>query len=306
MPTWSEVINKLKDPVDTLQDLQKHYLNILCQYTNRTFIAYYSAFLQKPGIAGEEINDMDKNAFMQMVAGIPKEEREKGLDLILHTPGGDIAAAESLVYYLRSIFGMDIRVIVPQMAMSAGTMIALSSKEILMGKESCLGPIDPQFGGVSCYGVVKEFNQAVEDVRRNPSSAVIWANIISKYHPTFLGDCQNAIEWGKKIVTQWLITNMFSTKENREILANHVVSELSNHETTFAHNRHIHVAEFQELGINVKELEKSPKLQKEDCVDLQDCILTLHHIYMQFLASTHVLKIVESKYDSMVINMHSS
>lgn len=55
-----------------------------------------------------------------------------GLDLILHTHGGQIAATESIVHYLRSIFGNNIRAFIPQLAMSAGTMIALSCKEIIM------------------------------------------------------------------------------------------------------------------------------------------------------------------------------
>jgi len=70
---------------------------------------------------------------------INKLDRSKGLDLILHTPGGDIAATESLVDYLYSMFDKDIRVIVPQISMSDGTMIALASKEIVMGKHSNLG-----------------------------------------------------------------------------------------------------------------------------------------------------------------------
>jgi ClpP class serine protease len=42
-------------------------------------------------------------------------DRSKGLDLLLHTPGGDIAATESIVDYLRSMFGTDIRAIIPQL-----------------------------------------------------------------------------------------------------------------------------------------------------------------------------------------------
>ena len=71
-------------------------------------------------------------------------DRDKGLDLILHTPGGDTAATESIVDYLHNMFGNNIRAIVPQLAMSAGTMIACSCKEIIMGLQSSLGPIDPQ------------------------------------------------------------------------------------------------------------------------------------------------------------------
>ncbi len=76
---------------------------------------------------------------MNVIYGL---EKKKGLDLILHTPGGNSAAIESLIDYLREIFGNDLRVIVPQLAMSAGTMIAFSAKEIIMGKQSSLGPVD--------------------------------------------------------------------------------------------------------------------------------------------------------------------
>ncbi len=67
----------------------------------------------------------DKNGFMTAINGI---DTSKGLDLILHTPGGDTAATESIVDYLWSKFNGDVRCFVPQMAMSAGTMIACSSK----------------------------------------------------------------------------------------------------------------------------------------------------------------------------------
>ena len=63
------------------------------------------------------ISDADKNGFMSV---FHKLDRTKGLDLILHTPGGDMAATESIVDYLGSMFGKDIRAIIPQLAMSGG------------------------------------------------------------------------------------------------------------------------------------------------------------------------------------------
>ena len=68
---------------------------------------------------------------------------DKNLDLILHSPGGSPEAAEGIVSYLRSRF-QNIRVIVPELAMSAATMISCAANEIVMGKHSFLGPIDPQ------------------------------------------------------------------------------------------------------------------------------------------------------------------
>lgn len=98
-------------------------------------------------------------------------EAKKGLDLILHTPGGDLAATESIVDYLNQMFGKDIRAIIPQISMSAGTMMALSCSEIMMGKQSNLGPIDPQMGGVACQAVLDEFQKAKDDIRSNPQAA---------------------------------------------------------------------------------------------------------------------------------------
>ena len=84
-------------------------------------------------------------------------ECHRGLDLILHTPGGFPEAAESIVKYLRSKFSTNIRVIVPHLSMSAGTMIACAGKEIVMGKHSSLGPIDPQFNGIPVYSLKREY-----------------------------------------------------------------------------------------------------------------------------------------------------
>ncbi len=90
-----------------------------------------------------------------LMTAVNKLDKSKGLDLILHTPGGEINATEQIVFYLRKVFKNDIRAIVPQLAMSAGTMIALSTKEIWMGLYSNLGPIDPKIYADSNWGLRK-------------------------------------------------------------------------------------------------------------------------------------------------------
>ena len=163
MPNYNEILDEIKKEIgvkevpQALYDNRIKYLNEISTITKRNTIAYYSGWLQKPDSMDTAINDKDKSGFMLT---INKMDRTKGLDLLLHTPGGDIAATESLVDYLYSMFDKDIRVIIPQISMSAGTMIALSSKEIIMGKHSNLGPIDPQMGGVACQAVLEEFQEA--------------------------------------------------------------------------------------------------------------------------------------------------
>ncbi|WP_294002442.1 hypothetical protein [uncultured Megasphaera sp.] len=303
MPNWMEVSRAIENAPDPLNVLRKEYLSTMCKYTGRNIIAYYSAFLQKPNIAQTAIDDNDKNAFMQAVCGL---NREKGLDLILHTPGGNIAATESLVFYLKQIFGKDIRVFVPQIAMSAGTMIALSAKEIVMGKHSNLGPIDPQYGGMSCAGILDEFNEALKAVKEDPNNALIWKLIIGKYHPTFVGDCKNAIEWSEHMVKDWLMDNMFFNTKNKENKANKVVAFLSSHNETYSHSRHIHSDDLLKLGLKIRSLETLDSRKMDNCKDLQDCVLTLHHIYMQTLANSNALKIVENQNASCMMFTVSS
>ena len=160
MPNWHEIMQELNRSGSTFDVIRRRYLKMLSEYTGRNVIAYYSGWLQKPQAdAGYiAITDADKNGFMNAIHGM---DRKKGLDLILHTPGGDTAATESLVDYLHSMFGNNIRAIVPQLAMSAGTMIACACKEIIMGEQSNLGPIDPQFNGMPAHAVLEEFDRII-------------------------------------------------------------------------------------------------------------------------------------------------
>jgi len=297
MPNWNQVLADLNQHKANLQAAQaqtpspidairRHYLAELSRHTNRNVIAYYSGWIvRSPNAPDVSITDNDKNAFMATIHGL---DRSLGLDLILHTPGGSIAAAESIVDYLRQMFGSDIRAIVPQLAMSAGTMIACSCKQIVMGKQSNLGPIDPQVGGVPAYGVLDEFKTAIAAVQQNPAAIPVWQAIIGKYHPTFIGQCEHAIEWSKEIVEKWLVTGMFYGKKAGAAKAKKVVTGLSKPELVRSHSRHIHLDACKKLGLVIYELEKDPLLQ--------DLVLTTHHTFMQtFAEAPMVVKIIENQ-----------
>ena len=94
MPSWGEVLEEISKYPNPLDKTRRKYLSIMHSITGRNVIAYYSSFLQKPNANNASIDDNDKNAFMQTVYGLDKS---KGLDLILHTQGGSVAATESIV-----------------------------------------------------------------------------------------------------------------------------------------------------------------------------------------------------------------
>jgi hypothetical protein len=72
-------------------------------------------------------------------------QTDHDVDLLLHTVGGDIDVAEKLITMLRTKVGAGrLRVVVPDFAKSAGTLIAIGADAIVMSDMSELGPIDPQ------------------------------------------------------------------------------------------------------------------------------------------------------------------
>ena len=186
--------------------------------TGRNVIVYYSGWLQKPTMRlGPlfSINDNDKNGFMSAIHGL---DTNRGLDLILHTPGGNLGATESLIDYLREKFGSNMRAIVPQIAMSGGTMIACACKQILMGRQSSLGPIDPQFNGVPAFGILEEFRQAHKEISKNRSKITVWQPIIAKYSPALIGECEKVGRWSIDLVKRCLKTGMFENSSSKSCI----------------------------------------------------------------------------------------
>ena len=149
-------------PADNPPDfdgVRRRYLVELHGHSGRNVILYASGWLQReapPGLVS--IGDEDMQAFMEVSQGLEGNE----LDLILHSPGGSPEAAEAIVSYLRSRFS-HIRVIVPQLAMSAATMVACAADEIALGKHSFLGPTDPQLVLQTALGTRAVPAQAVLD-----------------------------------------------------------------------------------------------------------------------------------------------
>lgn len=283
MPTWHSLLNEIKERGSTYDVVRRERLKSLHEATGRNIIIYYSGWLQKPKIPGTQVTDADKNGFMTVIHGL---DRTKGLDLVLHTPGGETAATESLVDYLRAMFGENIRAIVPELAMSAGTMIACACREILMGKHSSLGPIDPQFGGVAAHGIVEEFNRAHEEIKKDQSRAFIWQPIIAKYNPTLIGECEKAIQWSNEMAKEWLASGMLKAQPDRVAKADAIVKELGDHALTKSHARHLSASRCKQIGLTVNML--------EDDQALQDAVLSVHHACILTLAGTGAFKIIEN------------
>jgi hypothetical protein len=287
MPNWNEILNEIKEAGSPQDIIRRNYLAKLTEYTKRNVIIYYSAWLQK-GHQPESrpnlnINDNDKNGLMSVVH---KLDRTKGLDLVLHTPGGDMSATESIITYLRAMFDTDIRAIVPQMAMSGGTMIACACKEIIMGEQSSIGPFDPQVGSAPAQAIKEEFDRASKEMTQDVTKAYLWQPILQKYGVGLISQCEKVIALADEVVRKNLESGMFKDDHDKGAKAKKVVDELGSHAMTKIHARHIHKAKAQEIGLKVISL--------EDDNELQDRVLSVHHCCMLTFDQTGAVKLIEN------------
>ena len=292
MASWGNLLCELRErrdvsgnilPALNHDQLREKYLALLHKKTGRAIIAYYSGWLAGKGGVDYGIDDSDLTGFMQCLCGV---DCSKGLDLILHTPGGRPTAAEGIVNYIHEKFDDDIRVIVPQMAMSAGTMLACASKEILMGKQSCLGPIDPQYSGVSAYNILNEFQHAKLDLQSNPKSESYWKIQLNRYPWAFFYAVSDGVELSSVLVAEWLAKYMFKgdAAANIQGKISSIVSRLNDNNKS--HARHFGVSVCEDLGLKIKRIEEDN--------ELQDCILSVHHAFTITFDQTPIKKIVEN------------
>jgi len=232
---------------------------------------YASSWLQKyfAPPATTQITHEDINGFMALVHGM---NTGAGLTLLLHTPGGVTNAAETIVAYLRSKFA-SIEVVVPTFAMSAGTMIALGSDRVIMGRQSQLGPIDPQLplGNrfVSAEAIVSQFNRAHGEVAGDQRLAHLWAPILQTMGPALLAEAENALAYGERMVAGWLASRMLLGQTNAEALAAETAHFFNDSTTHRSHGRRIDRDEARAHGVVIEDL--------EDDQALQEAVLSAYH-----------------------------
>jgi hypothetical protein len=281
VPSWNDLLREadsFPDDATRSQWLAARLNGALQQVSalrsGRNVVLYGSSFLQKPMVPGAflQITGEDLNGFMAVIFGM---DWGKGLTLILHTPGGETNAAESIVAYLRSKFP-DVEVVVPTFAMSAGTMISLSADRIVMGRQSQLGPIDPQMpmpaAGrfVSARAIVDQFAQAKKDILGNVTTAHAWAPVLQSLGPALLVEAQNALDYGERMVGGWLAAGMFKALPDAAAKGQKAAAHFNDASKHKSHGRRIGRDEARSLEIVIEDL--------EDSQELQEAVLTAYHV----------------------------
>ncbi len=289
MPIWSEILTELGKTPD-FDGVRRKYLLELHHHSGRDVILYASGWLQKSDAppALTSIGDEDMQALMEVSHGLEGGD----LDLILHSPGGSPEAAEAIVAYLRSRFS-HVRVIVPQLAMSAATMLACAADEIVLGKHSFLGPTDPQIllqtslgmRVVPAQAVLDQFDRAQRECA-DPAKLSAWLPMLGQYGPDLLVQCESALDMSRELVRTWLETFMFKKLTDRSERAESVSKWLADHKHFKSHARHIPRTEVEKHRLVVSRL--------EDDQEFQDLALSVFHSVTHTFSVTPAVKIIEN------------
>ena len=178
--------------------------------------------------------------------------------------------------------------------MSAGTMLAFSAKEIVMGKQSSLGPFDPMISGIPADGVLREIEKIHKEVSVDPNRSFVWRPILEKYRPTLIGNCENACKMAQDVSRKALKTGMFIEEQNVSQKLRKIITYFSSHIKTKIHDRHIPIDKCQDLGLNVTPL--------EDNQEFQDAILSFHHTILILIDRSPIVKVIGNQAGKMYIN----
>jgi hypothetical protein len=262
--TWESVrlelnCNRTEQGQIDYDRVRRGKLTALAAHTKRPAVLYAADFLNESKTRHVQnavaITPEDVRGLAEVVRGL----EEDAVDLILHSPGGSPEAAESIVAVLRSQF-KTVRVLVPVMAKSAATMIALSANEILMPISAELGPIDPQFllsdGRGSqrmtpAQAIIDEVQRAQQAVTAGQPDAPVWLMQVQGQPPGLYQQALNAVQLSKQLVKGWLEKYMFAGDPNAAATAQAIVDYLGDHNRFLSHARRVDFKALADMGAKV-------------------------------------------------------
>ena len=226
------------------------------QETGRPLVVYFAS-------ADAGINHQDAEDLYEVTEGIKRDEE---IDLFLQTLGGSIDATEKIIKLLKNRF-KNYRVIVPNWAKSGGTLITLAAEKIILGTISELGPIDPQYDGISC-----ELLQEDEDISSSRRKEMALT-----------------VERVKKLAEEFLKERVKEEEIDR------VVNQLSSVHSYGSHAAVIDFHEAKEIGLPVDLLKEDDSLWQK--------MWFLYCLYDEDMCNSGLAKICETSHYS--ITQHS-
>lgn len=186
-----------------------------------------------------------------------RDEKKDALGLCLTTPGGQAEAVERMVDVIRHHYN-SFYALVPNTAMSAGTIFCMAADKIYMDYSSALGPIDPQVPDrenrvlVPALGYLDKVEELIQKSLNNTISPAEF-QMLQSLDLAMLRFYEQAKELSINLLKKWLTEYKFKnwthhrthnvgaevTAEERLARAEEIATKLSDNNRWHSHGRMI-------------------------------------------------------------------
>jgi len=205
------------------------------------------------------------------------QDKKSKLGIILETGGGVVEVIERIVGTIRHHYS-EVVFLIPNRAMSAGTVFVMSGDQILMDYFSCLGPIDPQIEKDGKLFPALSYLRQYERLKSASKAGELTTAEFALLNKLDLGELyqfEQARELSIELIVKWLSSYKFKnwietdtrnikvTKEMREERANEIADLLSDDSRWHSHGRGLNMQTLrEELNLKIDNFSSIPKLNK--------------------------------------------
>ena len=296
--------------VNVLSEIRRA-LKDISEIRKRPVIAYLANVVNANVKAVRSIEYSDDLPFSELVNTIPSDV--KHIDIILVTPGGSGTQVAKFVDKLRPRFDT-VSFILPDIAMSAGTIFAMSGDEIIMTNNSYLGPIDPQVPNKDgLYVPAQAILTLIEHIQTKGDIAIKsglnpdWTDlqILRQIDPKEIGNAHNDSKYSVELVENYLSDYKFKTwmkhSDGRDVTpserkqrASDIANQLCNHSLWKTHGRGI----TREAAASVCRLQ----ITHSESIGLDRSIKRFWALFYWLFENTPIFKTFVSEYYSLMRN----
>ncbi len=280
-----QIYTKLLSEIRQSPSIRQEIIRSIEKELNKTIVTFFTSFVFPVMIEDQDAIMLEE--VLQNTDGL-----EKGLILIINSPGGSGLAAERIINVCRSYSKDKFEVIVPNMAKSAATMICLGSNKIYLSKTSELGPIDPQipikegevFKRLSVHSIITSYENLFRKAVNTKGRLEPYLQQLSRYDARDIEEFYRAMELSESIAVKYLKKGMMRDLSENGI-KNKIKPFLSPLKTK-SHGRPIFFDEAKKCGLKV------------DVIDIESNLWQL--LWKLYLRTDFVLrkdcaKIIESR-----------
>jgi hypothetical protein len=231
---------------ETVNNTLNYFGHQVCKFFEADVFAYYG------GINPQYFSEFRKS--IESLAG--HDDRPSNLIFFVHTGGGVVEFVEQMVNIIRQHYD-EVWFVVPDMAMSAGTILCMSGDKIYMDYTSALGPIDPQVQNnegqfVPALGYLDQVERMILKSHANQLSDAEFA-LLQNQDLATLRRYEQAKELSISLLKTWLVKYKFKdwsthsstgddvTPEEKEVRAEQIAEQLSDHKKWHSHGRSINI-----------------------------------------------------------------